>query len=478
MYIMETYYYCNNKLPVLVSNKVRKLTPHTFYANLTLHEPESIDYFYSNVPKDKKVNILDIGAQSGLYSLYAKYLPMSSFYSFEPFKPTFELLNENISLNNITNIKTFNIGLSNKKEQTTLNTCLSHNGLHTIGETPKRFNDICKIEIEVDTIDNLFYEKDICVDFIKIDTEGYEFFILKGGEKTVKRYKPFIQLEWNETNMLQCNVKLQEFSNYLNELGYIKINHIEENAYFVHKNSLISSYLKKHFELLNNTPNVSNIKIDIGLSYSAPQSNDWLKKEPNLFVFGFEPNQESVINILQKNIEKKCHFHGDPLRNEFIHTRFELIPVALSNVPEPTTMEFYSMLKDTGTSSLYKPIDCNLGPIKNKTMVDVYSLKHFFDAFPWDRFEYIDYIKIDAQGSDFDIIKSAGKYLEDRVVFITAEPEHAQYEKCEHNTTENMVEYLKTHNFERIFHSNTRDPTFINKKFYHLKDSIYIRQLS
>ena len=46
-----------------------------------------------------------------------------------------------------------------------------------------------------------------------------------------------------------------------------------------------------------------------------------------------------------------------------------------------------------------------------KIEVPVYSLKHFFDLFPWDRFEFIDYIKIDAQGADFDIIKGAGDYL-------------------------------------------------------------------
>ena len=410
MYIMETYYYCNNKLPVLVSNKVRKLTPHTFYANLTLHEPESIDYFYSNVPKDKKVNILDIGAQSGLYSLYAKYLPMSSFYSFEPFKPTFELLNENISLNNITNIKTFNIGLSNKKEQTTLNTCLSHNGLHTIGETPKRFNDICKIEIEVDTIDNLFYEKDICVDFIKIDTEGYEFFILKGGEKTVKRYKPFIQLEWNKTNMLQCNVKLQEFSNYLNELGYIKINHIEENAYFVHKNSLISSYLKKHFELLNNTPNVSNIKIDIGLSYSAPQSNDWLKKEPNLFVFGFEPNP-AWVNWITSSDEKRdrtfkdYHTYTKQIKYEYVGKRFFVIPVALSDVESPTQMTLYIPNHSDGCGSLLK--DRTLGGTICTHNVQVFALSDFLDLLPFDKdnLNIIDYIKIDVQGLDINVLK-------------------------------------------------------------------------
>jgi len=36
-----------------------------------------------------------------------------------------------------------------------------------------------------------------------------------------------------------------------------------------------------------------HVKLDIGLSYNAPQSQSWLSKEPNLMVFGFEPNPES-----------------------------------------------------------------------------------------------------------------------------------------------------------------------------------------
>jgi hypothetical protein len=95
----------------------------------------------------------------------------------------------------------------------------------------------------------------------------------------------------------------------------------------------------------------------------------------------------------------------------------------------------------------------------------------------WDRFEYIDYIKIDAQGADFDIIKSAGHYLKDKVVFITAEPESHQYIGCQHNTSENMIVYLKEQNFEKINHPNTQDPTFLNNKFKDLYNKIYIKQL-
>jgi hypothetical protein len=156
--------------------------------------------------------------------------------------------------------------------------------------------------------------------------------------------------------------------------------------------------------------------------------------------------------------------------NNTIH----IVPVALSNVENNIKKKFYKMINDAGTSSLLEPI--NLGPIKEIIDIDCYSLKYFLDFFPWDRFEYIEYIKIDAQGSDLDIIKSAGDYLKEKVVFITAEPEFCKYKDCQNNTTENMVKYLNSQGFVFINHPNTCDPTFLNEKFKHLYEKIYIKQ--
>ena len=181
---------------------------------------KSINVFFNLVDKTRKVNIIDIGASVGLYSLYAKYLPNSHFYSYEPFEFNYMLLNENIKLNNITNVSTFKLALGDKKDKAILNTCLYHNGLHTMGSNPLRFTDINPVEIEVDTIDNIFFNNNIDVDYIKIDTEGYEYKILKGGEKTIKKNKPIIQLEYHETNMKQCNITPSELMNYIDELDY------------------------------------------------------------------------------------------------------------------------------------------------------------------------------------------------------------------------------------------------------------------
>lgn len=238
---MATYYYNhrNPKCPIHVTAETLVVTPHTFKKKGPTWEEASVNYFYDNVPIDKAVNIVDIGAQSGLYSLYAKYLPKSQFYSFEPFPASYKLLNDNIALNGITNVKTYNIGLSNCKGESVLNTSKTHNGLHTLGTNPLRFTDIVPVTIRVDTIDNIFYENDIHVDFIKIDTEGWEYFILQGGEKTIQKYKPFIQMECSITNMRQCNVDIHEFERYIEDkMGYKKKKMVSEELFLVPKNSI------------------------------------------------------------------------------------------------------------------------------------------------------------------------------------------------------------------------------------------------
>ena len=219
------YLYNNDEnYPIFVTDETLFVTPYTFMKNGEMWESESITSFYKFIDNKKSYNIIDVGAQTGLYSLYAKYLPSSTFYSFEPFPQTYKILNDNLKLNNINNVKTYNIAMSNTKGKTILNTCKSHNGLHTMGNNVNRFNDIVKIDIETDTIDNLFFHKNIPVNFIKIDTEGHEFNILKGALNTIKTYKPIIQLEWNFDNLNQNNVKPYMLLELIyNELNYKEI---------------------------------------------------------------------------------------------------------------------------------------------------------------------------------------------------------------------------------------------------------------
>ena len=220
--------------------------------------------------------------------------------------------------------------------------------------------------------------------------------------------------------------------------------------------------------------NITHVKLDIGLSYCAPYANIWLSKEPNLFVFGFEPDPESIYRILNDDeTDFKNHFKKEH------HNRICLNEIALSDVEKEETMPFYISEFDCGTSSLFKNPETILGKIKKTIDVKVFSLKMFFDMF-FERYEYrfkyIDYIKIDAQGSDLKILKGAGDYIKNNVVYITAEPDGAYYIGCEDCNVNELDKFMiENQGFIKVNHKNTQDPTYFNPRFPHLKD-IYISQ--
>ena len=89
------------------------------------------------------------------------------------------------------------------------------------------------MKIIADHVDNIFYSNNIPVHYIKIDTEGYEYYILQGGIETLKQYKPIIQLEWSEINMKQANVYPQMLLDFFRDLNYVNVGQQDEEHLFV-----------------------------------------------------------------------------------------------------------------------------------------------------------------------------------------------------------------------------------------------------
>ncbi len=234
------YFFGSPDFEFKVSSKSIQHANGLFNPDGSIYETNSVYQFMNKIIEDNyhlkrdSVNVIDIGAQVGLYSFFAKFLDYTNFYSFEPFPESYKLLNENLQLNNIQNVKTFNIGLSNKVGKSYLNSCINHNGFHTLGDNLIRFNkDECKpIEINTDTIDNMFFNNNLKVDYIKIDTEGWEYFILQGATNILKKYKPVLQLEWNRDNMKQCNVDEKNLYSFLQSYGYNVVSIAGEEVLF------------------------------------------------------------------------------------------------------------------------------------------------------------------------------------------------------------------------------------------------------
>ena len=125
-----------------------------------------------------KKNVIDAGANVGVFSIYASIKhPEATIYAFEPNPRTFKALQENIKY--YPNIKAFNCGLVEKNKTATI-IPTNYSVISHIGEGG--------IPVEIKTIDSFT----IPADFIKMDTEGYEANILRGAAETIKKHKPII----------------------------------------------------------------------------------------------------------------------------------------------------------------------------------------------------------------------------------------------------------------------------------------------
>lgn len=70
--------------------------------------------------------------------------------------------------------------------------------------------------VEVRTLDSF----NLAPDFLKIDTEGHELFVLKGAEKTLREHKPAIIVEQKPGHAGRYGLKDTEAVTWLQGLGY------------------------------------------------------------------------------------------------------------------------------------------------------------------------------------------------------------------------------------------------------------------
>jgi FkbM family methyltransferase len=235
--------------------------------------------------------------------------------------------------------------------------------------------------------------------------------------------------------------------------------------------------------------NIKQISIDVGTCFNAIHSENWLynNSSNDLYIFGFEPNPNCVkfLNSRNKNnlnidlgvcdTDITNIIQNVPSKIQ-INKNFSIIPVALSNVVEPIYQNLYLPEASIYCSSLLEPATGGvLGNISKRYVVPVFNLSSLFEVLPFETIKYINYLKIDVQGCDINVLKGAGNYLKKYVVYITAEPETSQYKYSEQNSANNIITYLTSNGFKYINHPNTQDPTFINLNFI-AKQSIYIYQ--
>lgn len=198
--------------------------------------------------------VLDIGAHKAayLYFMRKQVGDKGNIYAFEPQLNLFKYIKKIKGLFNWDNITIEHLALSDSSGTVTL--YIPSNKVSqesspgaTIIKLNKQSDYDRTEEVQTETLDSYCYRKQIKPDFIKIDVEGNELRIFRGGIETLKKYKPKILVEIEARHV--GREKVLETFEFMNTFGY--------KGYIIHglKNIPLNEF---DFEKHQNTANKEN----------------------------------------------------------------------------------------------------------------------------------------------------------------------------------------------------------------------------
>ena len=176
-------------------NNFRIYLDATDHFNLTV-KPYTIPKIYDNVIKSGDI-VVDVGANMGIHTLYFSRLvgPNGKVYSFEPDPTNFTLLKKNIVYNQCNNVILEQKAVSDKNSKVKLtmdeNKSMAGHRISTI-DSEKSF-----VYVDSITLDD-YFKNNLQINFLKIDAEGYDGYVIKGGHNLILSSKPLnITLEFH-----------------------------------------------------------------------------------------------------------------------------------------------------------------------------------------------------------------------------------------------------------------------------------------
>ena len=154
-------------------------------------EPHMHRLFEENIGQNSVS--LDIGANIGTHSVKMAKLS-TRLLAFEPLRPSYTLLKENLRVNGCSNAIVYEYALSDSAYTTEYQSVESRN----IGGSVLQDDHLAPTTDSIDaiTLDSLYLNQ---VDFMKIDVEGYEAKVIQGAVETIKKHRPTIVLECWDT---------------------------------------------------------------------------------------------------------------------------------------------------------------------------------------------------------------------------------------------------------------------------------------
>ena len=159
--------------------------------------------------------VLDVGANIGVLTIYFRKLVGDSgtIYSFEPDPLSFSILAKNITENNLNNILIENKAVSNKNGKIGFETSNSITAGHITENNES-------IKIDCCTLDTYFSEIKK-IDFVKIDTEGYDWRVLEGMKNLIQLNPEMkIMVEFHSRLLNESGITPRKFLKIINNFNF------------------------------------------------------------------------------------------------------------------------------------------------------------------------------------------------------------------------------------------------------------------
>lgn len=176
--------------------------------------------YVNNIKISSDINVLDLGAAGGVSNIWTNFFDKFKFFLVEPNKDEAKLLNKDkfVIINKLFSNKNKKVYLNlTKKPECSSVLVPNYTFLKNYFDVG-RFKIIKKIKLKSETIDNYF--KNTKLDFIKLDTEGYEKQILLGGEKKLNHVLG-VEIECALQKIREKQCSFEEIKTYLEKKNFI-----------------------------------------------------------------------------------------------------------------------------------------------------------------------------------------------------------------------------------------------------------------
>jgi FkbM family methyltransferase len=163
---------------------------------------------------------IDVGANYGIYTAVASRMvgDAGQVIAFEPAKDAYRILDRNLAINGLRNVRTLRLALSNRSDRALLrlHPDSSRNVLTWESDVTGPFE-----EVSTATLDSVLTQYGVDqVHFIKLDVEGAEELVLEGARLLFGRAKPVVLFEVNPDGARGLGLNPDGAWAFLGALGY------------------------------------------------------------------------------------------------------------------------------------------------------------------------------------------------------------------------------------------------------------------